>query len=97
MTSGRWRDRLSLGGLRRRLGRGTSTQLVAVMAVVAALALTWSLYVTGAAVRTDQREQATREAERRYRPEPEPSSRSVLPELNTLGERLRFIFGGKAA
>ena len=58
MTPGGWRDRLSLGGLRRRLGRGTSTQLVAVMAVVAALALTGSLYVTGAAVRTDQREQA---------------------------------------
>jgi hypothetical protein len=46
---------------------------------------------------TDQREQATREAERRYGPEPGPPSRPVLPELNTLGERLRFIFGGKAA
>lgn len=58
MTRGRRRDWLSLDGLRRRLGRGTSTQLVVLMAVVAALALTGSLYVTGAAVRTDQREQA---------------------------------------
>ena len=58
MTTGRRRDWLSLDGLRRRLGRGTSTQLVVLMAVVAALALTGSLYVTGAAVRTDQREQA---------------------------------------
>lgn len=58
MTRGRRRDWLSLDGLRRRLGRGTSTQLVVLMTVVAALALTGSLYVTGAAVRTDQREQA---------------------------------------
>lgn len=58
MKSGRRRDRLTLSGLRRWLGQGTSTQLVVGMAVVAALALTGSLYVTGAAVRVDQREQA---------------------------------------
>ena len=58
MTPARRRDRLTLGGLRRWLGQGTSTQLVVGMAIVAALALTGSLYVTGAAVRVDQREQA---------------------------------------
>ena len=40
------------------LGRRTSTQLAAGIAVMAALALTGSLFVTGTAVRMDQREQA---------------------------------------
>jgi signal transduction histidine kinase len=40
------------------LARRTSTQLAAAMGVLAALALTGSLFVTGAAVRLDQREKA---------------------------------------
>ena len=40
------------------LGRRTSTQLAALMAVLAALALTGSLIATGAAVRIDEREKA---------------------------------------
>ena len=44
--------------LRAWLGRRTSTQLAADIAVIAALALTGSLLVTGAAVRMDQREKA---------------------------------------
>lgn len=40
------------------LGRRTSTQLASALAVMAALALTGSLLVTGHAVRTDQRQQA---------------------------------------
>jgi signal transduction histidine kinase len=40
------------------LGRRTSTQLAAGIAVMAALALTGSVFVTGTAVRMDQREQA---------------------------------------
>jgi signal transduction histidine kinase len=44
--------------LRAWLGRRTSTQLVAVIAVSAALALTGSLVVTGLAARMDQRQQA---------------------------------------
>lgn len=44
--------------LRAWLGRRTSTQLAAAIAVLAALALTGSLLVTGWAVRTDQRQQA---------------------------------------
>jgi signal transduction histidine kinase len=44
--------------LRAWLGRRTSTQLAAGIAVMAALALTGSLLVTGAAVRMDQREKA---------------------------------------
>lgn len=44
--------------LRDWLGRRTSTQLLAAIAVLAAAALTGSLLVTGLAVRTDQRQQA---------------------------------------
>lgn len=44
--------------LRDWLGRRTSTQLVAAIAVLAAVALSGSLLVTGLAVRTDQRQQA---------------------------------------
>lgn len=58
MTPERWRDLATLRGPRRWLWRRTSTQLAAGMAVVAALALTGSLFVTGAAVRMDQREKA---------------------------------------
>lgn len=45
-------------GLRGWLARRTSTQLAAAMGVLAALALSGSLLVTGAAVRMDQREKA---------------------------------------
>ncbi|MDP3370502.1 MAG: hypothetical protein Q8M32_11735, partial [Brevundimonas sp.] len=45
-------------GPRAWLGRRTSTQLAAGIAVMAALALTGSLMATGAAVRMDQREKA---------------------------------------
>ena len=45
-------------GLRGWLARRTSTQLAATMGVLAALALSGSLLVTGAAVRMDQREKA---------------------------------------
>lgn len=45
-------------GLRGWLARRTSTQLAAAMGVLAALALSGSLAVTGAAVRMDQREKA---------------------------------------
>ena len=45
-------------GLAGWLGRRTSTQLAAAMGVLAALALSGSLLVTGAAVRMDQREKA---------------------------------------
>ncbi len=44
--------------LRDWLGRRTSTQLLAAIAVLAALALSGSLLVTGLAVQTDQRQQA---------------------------------------
>lgn len=47
-----------LKGLRGWLGRRTSTQLAAGMAVMAAIALAGSLIVTGLAVRADQRQQA---------------------------------------
>lgn len=47
-----------LPGLRGWLSRRTSTQLAAAMGVLAALALSGSLLVTGAAVRMDQREKA---------------------------------------
>ena len=40
------------------LGRRTTTQLAAGIAVLSALALTGSLAITGAAVRMDQREKA---------------------------------------
>lgn len=49
----RWTD-----ALRAWLGRRTSTQLVAAIAVLAAVALTGSLMVTGLAARMDQRQQA---------------------------------------
>lgn len=45
-------------GLRAWLGRRTTTQLAAGIAIMAAVALTGSLLVTSAAVRMDQREQA---------------------------------------
>jgi len=47
-----------LATIRRWLSRRTSTQLASALAVMAALALTGSLLVTGHAVRADQRQQA---------------------------------------
>jgi signal transduction histidine kinase len=52
-----WRT-LQLGGLATWLGRRTSTQLAAGLAVMAAVALTGSLLITGQAARLDQRQQA---------------------------------------
>lgn len=49
---------IRFAGPRAWLGRRTTTQLTAAIAVMAALALTGSLLVTGAAVRMDQREKA---------------------------------------
>ena len=49
---------LALSALRRVLARPTATQLTATLAVLAALAMTGSLAVTGLAVQTDQRQKA---------------------------------------
>ena len=49
---------MRLPNLRAWLGRRTTTQLTGAMAVLAAVALTGSVLVTGAAVRMDQREKA---------------------------------------
>lgn len=49
---------MRLGLIRRWLGRRTTTQLASALAVMAAVALTGSLVVTGQAVRMDQRQQA---------------------------------------
>lgn len=49
---------MSLAPSRAWLGRRTSTQLVATLAILAALALSGSLLVTGQAARLDQRQQA---------------------------------------
>lgn len=61
--------------LRAWLGRRTSTQLVAGIAVMAALALTGSLMVTSAAVRMDQRDKA---------------ALAALDDYSTMVEKLRI-------
>ncbi|WGM45477.1 Adaptive-response sensory-kinase SasA [Brevundimonas sp. NIBR10] len=53
-------------GFRDWLGQRTSTQLASALAVMAAVALTGSLFATGHAVRTDQRQQAALAASADY-------------------------------